>query len=678
MNRLFWALATVLLLGSAMAETLLPAFAPEAIPATRLEAFRGEIDGRLERFAQLLDMAQVRVERTLPVGTLQRERALARLEVARTVPGYIRRNLSAADADGVRYAYLAADDMREFLRYFDEELRLWESFPRERTAQDAGNSPKVFNLVRDFGARGDGTTDTSLAWEKAMAAIAARQGVPTILEIPEGRFVFLDSEGRKPMCNMPVVAISNLLVRGVSPERTWLVAGVYGKASLIVSKCVNVAVRDLSVSTVEPTYCEGKVLAVDVAKAQITIQHNPTTLRPDEKKLNAKEWSWQCCTAYDDAGRILRTQNLSWTYDPSVDLGDGTWLLQMNPKSPVRYVKPGMNLVLPNRCYPAGAASLADYSAFCSMERVHVRRSYAAAFGGAGRYSSFRGCKVLPMDGYRYATNADAFMACGGLYLADFEVCAPGDDCINDYVPSYKVGKVDGRMANPGRMHGVATDGRLRTFYSPSSGQYLSVNRVATNSYAWASAFEDAFPPDVVPQKTITCDVKAFGVGTVIRNCRFRNTRSGCHLQMPHVIMEDCSFENSVHGCGVRVGCHVLEGNPPYNVSIRRVRVKNAWTGFRTERIGASKDACATPIHGVTIEDCDVEDVVNCHWFQHVSDLTLRDVRFRGQTVEKNAFGERTNNFLSDHCGDIRRENVTLNGEPVEMKGDTPRQVPEK
>ena len=650
---------------------VLPAFAPESVRVSRLAEFRREVGGYLDRYEMALDGFEMRIRGELAHGSLQRERALARLDVARTVPDYILRNLASTNSDGVFYAYQASDDLDEFLKYFEEELALWKRFPRERTASDAGNDPLILDLARDFGAVGDGVTDAFPAWERAMSAVAERKGAPTILNIPEGRFLFLDTKGRKPRCNMPIVCVTNLLVRGVSPERTTLVAGIRRKPSMEVAACVNVAVRDVTVTTADSTYCEGKVLAVDVEKSQITIRHNPKTVRPDDPYLNSKVHSWQCCTAYDDEGRILRTQNLSWTYEPSVELGGGVWRLQMNPNSPVPSpvdnVKPGMNLVLPNRDYHVGGVMICDYSAFCSAERVHVRRSYALAFGGAGVYTSFKDCKVEPENGFRYATNADSLMTCGGIYLVNFEASAPGDDCINDYVPSYWVGSVDGRRANPGRIHGRSGNGRLRTFYSRSTGQYQSLNRVVSGSKAWADVYEDEFPSDVVPRKTLTCDVKAFGVGSVIRNCHFRNVRSGCHIQMPHVIMEDCSIENSVHGGGVRVGCYALQGNAPYNVTVRRVRVKGAFSGFCTERKGASRTMCAAPIHGITFEDCDVSDVVFGLRLMHASDVLLKNLRFSGPTLKRNAFGERTNDFLVDHCNGVRFENVTLNGEPIAL-----------
>ncbi len=640
------------------------AFSPDAVPAERIAAFRKTAEARIVRYENLLAAARRRIEETFDGNDcLQRERALARYEVAGTMPAYVRRNLASKHPDDVYYAYTAMDDLDEFLRYFDEELAAWQSFPREQSATDPGNDPLVLDFVRDFGAKGDGTTDNSPAWDRAMAAVKARNGEPTILHIGEGRFRFADTDGKKRSACLPVNVQSNLLIRGVSPEKTWLVGDIYARRTVSVSACHNVALRDFSVTVAHPTYCQGKILALDYGKAQVTIRHDARTLRPDDANLMANG-GWKCCTAYADDGTIFRTQNLSWNHAPSVDLGDGVWRLQMDPTSPIVHLRVGMNLVLPNRIH-ASAVSLNDYSSFCSAERVHVRRSYAAAFGGAGRYSSYKSCVVRPEDGFIYATNADSFIGCGGVYIADFEVDAPGDDCINDYVPSRKCSMMKDYAASPGLMHGVAPEGRIRHFLSAEDGQYVSLNRVVSNACAWASVYEDRFP-NRDGRTTYACDPRAFGVGSVIRRCHFRNTRSGANAQLSNMIIEDCTFERAVHGCGLMVGNHSsIEGIPPYHITFRRNRVVDSWGGMRTLRVGNRNGGAAT-LHGLVFEDNEVVNPVIALWVSDASDVLFRNNRFTGST-EKNAFGENGCQFIVSNSEDVRSEGNLLNGCPVEF-----------
>lgn len=640
----------------------LRAFGPDAVPADRITAFRWTAETRIKHYEELLVLARQRIEKTYGKNDcLQRERALARLEVAASMPAYVRRNLASKHPDDVYYAYAAMDDMREFLRYFDEELAVWRVFPRERSVTDIGNDPLVLDFVRDFGAKGDGTTDNSPAWDRAMAAVAARQGEPTILQIGEGRFRFSDTDGKNRSACVPVNVLSNLFIRGVSPERTWLVGDIYARGGVSLSACYNVALRDFSVTVAHPTYCQGKILALDVEKAQVTIRHDAKTLRPDDANLMANG-GWKCCTAYADDGTMYRTQNLSWNHAPSVDLGDGVWRLQMDPSSPITHLRVGMNLVLPNRI-PAPAVSLNDYSAFCSVERVHVRRSYSGAFGGAARYASYKGCVVRPEDGFIYATNADSFIGCGGVYLVDFEVDTPGDDCINDYVPSTTCSMIKDNTAAPGRMHGVAPEGRVRHFLSAEDGQYVSLNRVVSNATAWASVYEDRFP-NREGKTTFACDPRSFGVGSVIRRCRFRNTRTGCNAQFCNTIVEDCVFERAVHGCGLTVGNHSgIEGIPPYHVTYRRNRVLDSFGGIRTFRVGNRVGGSAT-LHGLVFEDNEVVNPVMSVWVNDLSDALFRNNRFIG-TTEKNAFGEDGCQFVVSNSEDVRSEGNTLNGSPV-------------
>ena len=640
----------------------LRAFAPDAVPADRIAAFRQTAEARIVRYEDCLGEVRQRIEKTYGENAcLQKERALARLEVAASMPAYVRRNLASKHPDDVYYAYAAMDDLDEFLRYFDEELAAWNTFPREKSATDPGNAPAVLDFVRDFGAKGDGMTDNSPAWDRAMAAVKARNGRPTILDIGEGRFRFAGADGNKRPACLPVCVQSNLLIRGVSPEKTWLVGDIYGKGGVSVSACYNVALRDFSVTVAKPPYCQGKILALDKEKAQITIRHDARTLRPDDAGLMANG-GWKCCTAYADDGTMFRTQNLSWNHAPSVDLGDGVWRLQMDPSSPIVHLRVGMNLVLPNRIH-AAAVFLCGYSAFCSVERVHVRRSYSAAFGGASRYSSYKDCVVRPEDGHIYATNADSFIGCGGAYIVGFDVDAPGDDCINDYVPSAKCGLIENNTANPGRLHGVAPEGRVRHFIAAENGQYVSLNRVVSNACAWASAYEDRFP-DRKGKKTIVCDPRSFGVGSVIRRCRFRNTRTGCNIQFSNTIFEDCTFERAVHGCGLTVINHTgIEGTPPYNITYRRNRVVDAFGGIRMYRVGNKSGGAAT-LHGLVFEDNEIVNPVLALWVQDASDVLVKNNRFCGST-ETNTFREARCQFVIRNSEDVSGEGNTLNGRPA-------------
>ena len=132
------------------------AFGPDAVPADRIAAFRQTAEVRIAHYEKLLAEARRRVENTYGENAcLQRERALARFEVAATMPAYVRRNLASKHPDDVCYAYTAMEDMDEFLRYFDEELAAWKDFPREKSATDQGNAPAVLDFVRDFGAKGE-------------------------------------------------------------------------------------------------------------------------------------------------------------------------------------------------------------------------------------------------------------------------------------------------------------------------------------------------------------------------------------------------------------------------------------------------------------------------------------------------------------------------------------------
>ena len=161
-------------------------------------------------------------------------------------------------------------------------------------------------------------------------------------------------------------------------------------------------------------------------------------------------------------------------------------------------------------------------------------------------------------------------------------------------------------------------------------------------------------------------NTSAFGVGSVIRRCHFRNTRSGANAQLSNTIIEDCTFERAVHGCGLMVGNHSsIEGIPPYHITFRRNRVVDSWGGMRTLRVGNRNGGAAT-LHGLVFEDNEVVNPVIALWVSDASDVLFRNNRFTGST-EKNAFGENGCQFIVSNSEDVRSEGNLLNGRPVEF-----------
>lgn len=679
-------------IGDSSGGKLLPAFTEDAVSSARFEALKRNIPGQLQKYE--VELAAVRTKLNGCFGareSLQRERTLVRQEIAEGLPGFIRRNLERGDRDGVLFAAMAMADLSVLLRYFDEEIGLWKTFPREATGEDPGNQPVIFDFKKDFGGHGDGVTDESPAMRTAMTAMGKLNGKPAILKIPAGTYLFRDPNAKKEdWANVTIGPLENAVVEGESPEATTFVFGLYDKKGIVFSHCRNTSIRNLTLRTAEIPFCQGEIIDLDVKNATVTIQHDSRTMRPDDRKF-AENSYFQCCTAYQPDGSIVRTQFICWNHGEVKDLGDGKFRIQMDPKYSLEHLRKGLIFVLPDRIYPAGCF-LMDDTEFCNAENIHIRASYAGAFGtNVARWSSWYRCKVFPQAGMMLASNADVWMGLAGAYLSGFEATNPGDDCFNAYTPGYNIAMIDGRRASPGRIHGLQTPGSLRVFMSMRTGQYLSLNEVRECSDSWSSVFADPIPPGVrsveqiskrphieipggprdlvryddVPD--VTNDSRVTGVGTVIRNSRFANSRSGANMQAPCSLLENNVFENIAMGTAIRVGSLTHEGTPPYHVMIRNNVVKNSFAGILAQRfIANGQSALCAPIHGITIENNRIGDVTFNLWLQNVSDAVIRGNRFTG--IPLNAFHEQSDRILFERCRDIDLSGNFLNGGKLEKK----------
>jgi hypothetical protein len=83
------------------------------------------------------------------------------------------------------------------------------SFAGYRRGEEPYRIPKERISVTSFGARGDGRTDDTAAFKKAIAA-----GAGKLIEVPAGRFVLSD---------VLEVNSSNLIMRGAGPQKTMLI-----------------------------------------------------------------------------------------------------------------------------------------------------------------------------------------------------------------------------------------------------------------------------------------------------------------------------------------------------------------------------------------------------------------------------------------------------------------------
>jgi hypothetical protein len=461
-------------------------------------------------------------------------------------------------------------------------------------------------------------------------------------------------------------------------------------------------VRNLTLRLVKTPFCQGTILALDVPGNTVTIQHRPGTLTPldDSYRLNP---TFQCVTAYTPEGEIIRSQFLVYKESKADDLGNGRYRVHLDKQYSVRYLRPGLELVIPNR---KGVAPIFAFgnTAFCSLENLHIRNSRSCAVQGwGGVWDSVDHCHVFPFDGLCLSSNADGFIAAAGLCMTNNVIENPGDDGCNAGVSGREILKTDGNTAYFPPFPGNSVPGNSLLAVSARTGQYLAMPVLKKNDMAhvgkqWVRKAEFENPlPDTIESfersggkvlspvqgeqvfrglirydwsQDFIYDTRQWGIGTIIRNNRFRHLRSGVNIQASCSLVENNVLENLPMGTGIAVSAltAVGEGVPPYCVTVRGNRVREAFMGIRAEQIlaGSARGQCAS-IRGIRVEDNSIRDAVFDLFIRNVGDSVFCGNIFTGSD-KKNSFGETPGRIVFERCRDIDLSGNSLNGRKLERK----------
>lgn len=682
---------------------LLPPFADDAVSEKRKQELRKEIPVQLEKYRTEINGYRGVVERRLEGrNCFQKERIGKRMEIVESLERFIRRNLQTGDLTGLLYAANGIQDMKRFVDYFKLEAECIGKFPWFPEGKNPGNNPKVFN-VKEFGAKGDGVSDDSAAFVRALDAVKKLNGSPAVLRIPAGVYFFnsfVPAEGKpasKGGCHVRLPRLENALIEGESPETTKLLFGRPRAAGLYMDACRNVTVRNLMLQYRKTPFCQGTVLSVDVPANTITIQHDPGTLTPDDPvyKNNPR---FQCCTAYTPDGKLVRTQFLVYNEKKADSLGNGKYRIYMDKRYSVRLVRPGLKFVIPNRegefpCFPTGDSIL------CTAENIHIRNSPAAAFQTwGGFWNSWTKCKLYPLPGLCLASNADFLIAGNGTYLSGCSVKNPGDDCFNVFVGGKNIIDTEGNTALYPSMPGHSVPGNSLTFISGETGQTLAIaeiERLSQKKGDTLAVLKEALPDTIVSRKKgglkklsavqedlvsrsliryenrrdAVYDARQWGIGSVASGNYFAHARAGINIQSACSLVENNRFENIPMGVGIAVSCllGVHEGPAPYCITVRGNSVEDAWAGLRTFTfVQNMAPAQCAPIRALLFE--------NNRWsntggliIKNLSDSVFRKNTISGRTGV-NRFGEKENVISVDRCEELMFIEDSYLGRPLSLK----------
>lgn len=623
----------------------LPVYSETALsPALRTEIWR-ETPTRLATLKARMGAQWRRVKAEIPTNAFQYVRTEKRMEIAGRLFGFAQKELARGDTDGLAFAFLATEDLRRFCDLFDDELRYWKTYPLA-----PGVRPKVIR-VADYGATGDGKSDNIPAFDAAVAEAAASAGAPVVIEVPEGEFHFKATEER---FHVELRNLTNVVLRGVSPEKTRLRFDNMDQGGVLVWGGANVTVADLEVASTETPFFQGVVESFDKADGRAIVRRHPGTMRPDDPRFLRGDRFQFCLGIFDAKGNEVVDSWLSMFYDRRAeDLGDGRFNVAFirdhyNYKRPRTRLEPGWQIVIPLRKGFCANVETARGAYLCNVVNVWIRngRGSAVGFCSEAAYSSAWRVRVFPFSGLLAASGADAIMNHRGTFIGESSFDHLNDDGGNCYSLGRRIQRIEnGDTAVSAWLPCGYTVGDPMQIMSAQTGQFLYLGRVKRAGGALSPRgvphdmqFEDVLPSGIrtiesiaQPQPTgeerflqavangkIDGSREAdglyrpymFGVGHVVYRTRFSSLRgSGAVCACPNALFEDVTYEYMNRGISLS-SLGNLEGPAPYNVWIRNCTFRHCLVGIEGRCIrGVGGKFLTAPIRGLKVEGCRFEDV---------------------------------------------------------------------
>ena len=244
------------------------------------EVLEREIADSLLKASSALPAAEAFVQETVKADYLFADALEKRLELMKRLIRYIRTEQNRKQQpEGILYASHGARELIQFLEYFQLE--------KERFAVSK-QKPLLFSVDR-FGAKGDGISDNTQAFQRALDEIRKRNGVPAILKIPRGKYRFrtLNPRGlpvntvmmHQSTCYPTTFRPSHLLIRNLKnltiegeAETELLFDHSTYVDGIALWGCDNVTVRNLILDFTNTPFTQGTILKSDFGKNEVILQ----------------------------------------------------------------------------------------------------------------------------------------------------------------------------------------------------------------------------------------------------------------------------------------------------------------------------------------------------------------------------------------------------------------------
>jgi len=619
-------------------EPKLPVYAETALgPKLRAE-IASETPGRLAALRTRFAALRGRADAELQTDTFQRVRTVKRMEIAERLFGLAEKELERGNTDGLAFAFLYTEDLKRFCSLFEEELELWKTYPLA-----PGVTPAVIK-VADFGAKGDGATDNIPAFDAAIASARALGGKPAIIEVGEGEFHFAPHTNRVQVL---LANLTNVVMRGVSPERTRLRFDDMDSPGVAIHSCYNATVSDVELASTEAPFFQGVVEAFDKTNGWAVVKQHPGTARPDGPRFTKGKGAGACLGIFGKDGvELVDNWHEMFFRNRADDLGDGRFRIHLDKdhfiyRRPYSRLEPGWQIVIPLRKGFCNNAASTGSSRMCNFANIWVRngRGNAIGFCQGGVYSSAWRVKVFPFPGMLAASGADAIMNYRGTFIGECTFDHLNDDGANAHALGRKIIRTEGDdTVIADWLPGNYDVGDPMQILSGLTGQYLYLGRVRRpgkdlrGGWIHNTQFDEPLPAGLrtienVKMPRLTEEERRaqlvggakvdagtvpdsmfrpymFGVGHVVYKTRFSSLRgSGAVLMCPNVLLEEVTYEHMNRGVALTCLANWGEGPSPYNVWIRNCTFRDIPMGIEGRCIKAAGGKFLTaPVRGLTLE----------------------------------------------------------------------------
>ena len=551
-------------------------------------------------------------------------------------------------------------ELEEFRNYFRCAFDLWERDPLNPSVKP------VEIDARDFGVKGDGRTDDSPAFARAVGAVRKLGGRPCVLRVPSGSFLLGTVE--KSLAGIPahldLSCLTNCAVVGESPETTQMEFGIYDEIGVVLDKSENTTLARVDFSWREAPFSQTVLESYEPSNCTAIVRHHPGTLKPDDPRYRSAPQA-QVCGLFTAEGKALRNRGAVVFFDRRADdLGGGRYRIYFDVKRKnVDEFKPrpGDVIVLPDRSNRIQGLRMRG-SLHCNLFHVWFRNARASTIHATGaHYVTADHCRTFPKSSdLVFSSNADTFYNARGSHLAHSEFWGMNDDGANSHGRGTGIlSRKDARTIVIHPQEGRIREGDVAQIMHPLDGRFAGDFRIAAlNTFKaengdlrWEITFDRDLPTDLV-----TCaesgrldsatlyaishgqgKVKkapdliffplAFGTGFTMLDNKIHDLRGcGLNVQCPHAIIERNVFENISLGIKITGLTQWREGTPPCNVLVRNNVFRKCNTGissyFLTINAARSKER---PIRWLEIVSNRMEQVNRPIVLNNVSDEIVRD-----------------------------------------------------